>query len=143
MTDDQREIRRKLRVLEHAESSGDVSKTCRYFGAGILGSGEPVFIDGDKPVRPAAKPGWSIRDRCRTTTPTRHHRRSRRRFFTCAASTTSAPCVLLERYPGIRISDAGVYRILCRNDLNRLARGTRSATTSRFPATIFRWTSSF
>ena len=34
MTDDQREIRRRLRVLEHAESSGDVSKTCRYFGIG-------------------------------------------------------------------------------------------------------------
>ena len=31
----------------------------------------------------------------------------------------------LERYHGIRISDAGVYRILCRNGLNRLARGTR------------------
>ena len=34
MTDDQREIRRKLRVLEHAEQSGDVSRTCRYFGVG-------------------------------------------------------------------------------------------------------------
>ena len=34
MTDDQREIRRKLRVLEHTESSGDASKTCRYFRIG-------------------------------------------------------------------------------------------------------------
>ena len=34
MTDDQREIRRKLRVLEHAEQSGNVSRTCRYFGIG-------------------------------------------------------------------------------------------------------------
>ena len=32
MTSDQREIRRKLRILEHAEKVGDVSKTCRYFG---------------------------------------------------------------------------------------------------------------
>ncbi len=31
----------------------------------------------------------------------------------------------LERYHGIKISDAGVYRILCRNGLNRLPRGTR------------------
>ena len=31
----------------------------------------------------------------------------------------------LECYHEIRISDAGVYRILCRNGLNRLARGTR------------------
>jgi hypothetical protein len=34
MTNDQREIRRNLRILEHAEVSGDVSKTCRYFGVG-------------------------------------------------------------------------------------------------------------
>ena len=31
----------------------------------------------------------------------------------------------LERYHGIKIKDAGVYRILCRNGLNRLPRGTR------------------
>jgi len=31
----------------------------------------------------------------------------------------------LKRYHGMRISDAGVYRNLCRNGLNRLARGTR------------------
>jgi hypothetical protein len=31
---DQREIRRKLRVLEYAELSRDVSKPCRYFGIG-------------------------------------------------------------------------------------------------------------
>lgn len=34
MTNDQREIRRKLRILEHAQTSGDVSRTCRYFGVG-------------------------------------------------------------------------------------------------------------
>lgn len=38
MTNDQREIRRKLRILEHAEASGDVSKTCRYFGIGRASS---------------------------------------------------------------------------------------------------------
>ena len=31
----------------------------------------------------------------------------------------------LERYHGIRVSDAGVYRILKRNQLNRLPRGSR------------------
>ena len=34
VTNDQREIRCKLRILEHAEQIGDVSKTCRYFGVG-------------------------------------------------------------------------------------------------------------
>ena len=32
MNADQREIRRKLRILQHAERIGDVSRTCRYFG---------------------------------------------------------------------------------------------------------------
>lgn len=31
----------------------------------------------------------------------------------------------LARYQGIKISDAGVYRILCRNDVSRLPGGTR------------------
>lgn len=34
MKEDQREIQRKLRVLEHADVSGNVRKTCRYFGIG-------------------------------------------------------------------------------------------------------------
>jgi len=34
MTKDQQEIRRKLRILDHAAASSDVSKTCRYFGIG-------------------------------------------------------------------------------------------------------------
>ena len=32
MTSAQRDINRKLRILQHAKSSGNVSKTCRYFG---------------------------------------------------------------------------------------------------------------
>ena len=32
MTNEQREIHRKKRVLEHAERVGNVNKTCRYYG---------------------------------------------------------------------------------------------------------------
>ena len=32
MTSAQRDINRKLRIFEHAKSTGNVSKTCRYFG---------------------------------------------------------------------------------------------------------------
>ena len=34
MSPDQREISRRQRILEHAESSGNVCLTCRYFGIG-------------------------------------------------------------------------------------------------------------
>jgi transposase-like protein len=34
MSKDQREIARKLRILRHAEQTGHVARTCRYFGVG-------------------------------------------------------------------------------------------------------------
>ena len=34
MSKAQREIARKLRILQHAEETGHVAKTCRYFGVG-------------------------------------------------------------------------------------------------------------
>ena len=33
---DEREVQRKLRVLEHAERTGQVAKTCRYFGIEVI-----------------------------------------------------------------------------------------------------------
>ena len=32
--DDEREVQRKLRILQHAEKIGLVARTCRYFGIG-------------------------------------------------------------------------------------------------------------
>ena len=32
ITKDERDIQRKLKVLHHAEKSGHMAKTCRYFG---------------------------------------------------------------------------------------------------------------
>lgn len=34
MSKDQREIARKLRILQRAETTGHVAKTCRYFDIG-------------------------------------------------------------------------------------------------------------
>ncbi len=36
MTNEQREIRRKKRVLEHAEPIHNINQTCRYFGIARL-----------------------------------------------------------------------------------------------------------
>jgi len=32
MSPDEKEIKRKLRVLKHAQDTGNIHKTCRYFG---------------------------------------------------------------------------------------------------------------
>jgi transposase-like protein len=34
MSKDQREMARKIRILQHADDTGHVAKTCRYFGVG-------------------------------------------------------------------------------------------------------------
>ena len=34
MTQKDREIQRRLRILKHAEETGHVGRTCRYFGIG-------------------------------------------------------------------------------------------------------------
>ena len=57
MADDQREIRRKPRVLAYAELSEDVSTTR---GTTVLA--EPVSNDGDRPTGLMAKLGWSVRE---------------------------------------------------------------------------------
>ena len=49
---DEREVQRKLRVLQHAELTAQVAKTCRYFGIGhvwvsLAGRGGP---DPDEPL---------------------------------------------------------------------------------------------
>jgi hypothetical protein len=35
MTREDRDIQRKLKVLRHAEKTGHVARTCRYFGVGL------------------------------------------------------------------------------------------------------------
>ena len=123
MTSDQREIRRKLRILEHAEKLGDVSKTCRYFGiarasfyrwrAAYQKRGEGGLING-KPI-----PKWHAN----RTPPAVEEKvlHLRRKYHLGPIRIVW----YLERYHGIKISDAGVYRILRRHGLNKLPRRTR------------------
>jgi len=123
MTSDQREIRRKLRILEHAEKVGDVSKTCRYFGiarasfyrwrAAYQKRGEGGLING-KPI-----PKWHAN----RTLPAVEEKvlHLRRKYYLGPIRIVW----YLERYHGIKISDAGVYRILRRHGLNKLPRRTR------------------
>jgi transposase InsO family protein len=123
MTSDQREIRRKLRILEHAEKIGDISKTCRYFGIARASfyrwrtayrkRGEGGLING-KPI-----PKWHAN---RTPPEVEEKVLHLRRKYHLGPIRI---VWYLERYHGIKISDAGVYRILRRHGLNRLPRGTR------------------
>jgi hypothetical protein len=43
MNEEQRIVQKQLRALEHAQKTGNVRKTCRYFGNGALGRMPPAM----------------------------------------------------------------------------------------------------
>jgi transposase InsO family protein len=123
MTNDEREIQRKLRALQYAEKVGDARKACRYFGIGKSSfyrwrkayreHGEAGLINAKSiPKNPANRTPPEIVEKVLYLRRKYHLGPIRIVWY-------------LERYHDIKISDAGVYRILKRNGLNRLPRGTR------------------
>lgn len=123
MTEEQREIRRKLRILEHAERIGNVAKTCRYFGVGSSsfyrwrGAFQKHGEDGLRRAKPIAK-----------SHPNRVPDEIVEKVLHLRRKYHLGPIRVvwyLKRYHDISISDASVSRILRRHGLNRLPRGTR------------------
>lgn len=123
MNKDQREISRKLRILQHAEQTGDVSKTCRYFGIG-----RSSFYRWQAAHRKYGAAGLVNRP----PVPKWHANRTpveiEEKVLHLRSQYHLGPMRIvwyLARYHGIRISDATVSRVLKRNGVNRLPRGTR------------------
>jgi hypothetical protein len=123
MKEDRREIQRKRRILEHAAETGNV---CR--SAAISGSAAPVSIGGRLRIDGMGKQAWSIckpipKNPANKTVP-----EIEEKVLHLRRTYHLGPMRIvwyLKRYHDIRISDANVYRILHRNGLNRLPRGTR------------------
>jgi transposase InsO family protein len=131
-----REIQRKLRVLEHAQMTGNVCKTCRYFGIGRASfyrwkaTFDKHGLAGLAPKPPIAR---------------RHPRQIRpeieEKVLYLRRTYHLGPIRIvwhLERYHGIRICDASVSRILKRHGLNRLPErvGRRAVHTKRYAKQI-------
>lgn len=123
MNKDQREIQRKLRILLYADKIGHVAKTCRYFGIGRTSFyrwrqayakyGEAGLVNAP-PI-----PKWHAN---RTPIEIEEKVLHLRRKYHLGPMRI---VWYLERYHDIKISDATVSRILKRNGMNRLPRGTR------------------
>ncbi|HIF13087.1 MAG TPA: IS481 family transposase [Dehalococcoidia bacterium] len=128
----QQDIRRKKRVLEHAARIGNVRKTCRYFGVAWSG-----FYVWKKAYETHGDQGLINQRPCpknpRLCTPPAIVEKVLHLHRTYHLGPI---CIVwyLERYHGITISHAGVYRILRRHGLNRLpARvGRRAVHTHRY-----------
>lgn len=123
MNEDQREIRRKLRILQHADRIGSVAVTCRYFGIG-----SSSFYRWREAYREHGEDGLRRAKPIAKSHPNRTSDEVIEKVLHLRRKYHLGPIRIvwyLERYHGIAISDAGVYRILRRNGLNRLPRGTR------------------
>ncbi len=118
-----REAFHKLRILKYAEEIGGVVKTCRYFGVGRTSFyrwkneyecfGEAGLVDKPStPKNPAKQKPKETIDKILYLRQRYHLGPMRITWY-------------LERYHGIKISDACAYRILKRNGLSRLPRGSR------------------
>ena len=125
MTQDQREINRKLRVLEYAKEIGNVSKACRFYGLSRQGFykwkraydrlGEAGLIR----TKPGPTPG-----KCKLRTPPEIEEKILyiRRNYHLGPLRISW---YLKRYHGIQVSDGGVRNVLKRHNLNRLPRNQK------------------
>lgn len=123
MTKEERDFQRKVRVLQHAEKTGHTRKACRYFGIGISsfyrwrvsyrkhGEAGPKNAKSI-PKNPANQTSAEIVEKVLYLRRKSHLGPIRIVWY-------------LARYQSIKISDAGVYRILKRNGLNRLPRVKR------------------
>ncbi len=132
MTKAQRDIKRKLRVLSFAQESGNISKTCRYFGISrqayyewkhsYAKCGEKGLINSKPcPENPTLRIPQEIEEKILYLRKTYHLGQLRISWF-------------LERYHGLKVSSGGVYQVLKRNGLNRLPRNakTRTVQTQRY-----------
>ncbi len=118
MTNDEREIRRKLRVLEHAQGSGNIAKTCRYYGVprslfylwrAAYEKHGPEGLKRKKPI-PKSHPNQTPPEIVEKILHLRkkYHLGPMRIMWYMA------------RYHQMRVSDATIYRVLKRHGMNRL-----------------------
>jgi transposase InsO family protein len=126
MTDAQRDIKRKLKVFEHAKDTKNISLTCRYFGIS-----RDTFYRWKQAYAERGEKGLINSKPCphnivlRTPSHIEEKILYLRRKYHLGQVRISW---YLARYHGIKISSAGVYQVLKRNDMNRLPRNARKRT---------------
>ena len=123
MSQKKRDVQRKQRIFQNAEEIGHVAKVCRYFGiarASFYRWNELYKKDGEaglinkKPIpkNPTNRAPAEVVDKVLHLRQIYHLGPIRIVWY-------------LACYHDIKISCAGIYRILKRNGVSRLLRGTR------------------
>jgi len=123
---EQRDINRKLRVLKHAEQTGNVSYTCRHFGIS-----RQIYYRWRRAYDAHGKPALVNRKPCPVNMPRRTPAPVEELVLYLRKTYHLGPQRIawyLGRYHDITISAGGVYGVLTRNGLNRLPRNAPKRT---------------
>ncbi len=132
MSAEQREVNRRLRILEHVEISGNVSLTCRYFGIG-----RETFYRWRRKYNLEGQNGLARKKPIGKKWPNQLPDEVVEKILHLRRKYHLGPQRIewyLERYHGIRVSGSSVYRTLVRNGMRRLPRnfGRRKVHTKRY-----------
>ena len=133
MTEVQREIRRKKRVIEYAEKIGHVGRACRHFGF----ARSTFYLWRDR-YRESGDEGLkSRRFGCHHNQPNKTPDEVVEKILHLRRTYPMGPIRIvwyLERYHDIKTSDATVYRVCKRHGLNKLPNrvGRRAVHTHRY-----------
>lgn len=123
MTKAQRDIKRKLRVLNYAQAIGNVSKTCRYFGIS-----RKAYYEWKQGHAQYGEQGLINRKPCPKNLKLRVSAEIEEKILYLRTTYHLGPLRIawfLERYHGLMVSSGGVYQVLKRNELNRLPRNAK------------------
>jgi transposase InsO family protein len=119
-----RDIRRKLRIINHARETRNISKTCRFFGISreifyqwkraYAAAGENALINSKPcPENPKIRVPQPIEEKILHLRKTYHFGAEKISWY-------------LDRYHAIKVSSGGVQGVLRRHGLNRLPQNMKS-----------------
>ena len=118
MTTDEKEINRKLRILNHADQLGNIAKTCRYFGIP-----RSLFYVWRNAYRQRGEEGLKRKKPVPRTHPNQTPDEIVEKILYLRRKYHLGPTRIMwymARYHQMRVSDATIYRELKRHDVNRL-----------------------
>ena len=127
------EINHKLKILRHAESTGNVSRTCRFWGIS-----RDTFYRWKRKYETDGETGLINRKPCPENIALRITRDIEDKALYMRCTYHFGPAKIswyLKRYLRITVSVTGVYGVLRRHGLNRLPRNSarrQTATMQRY-----------
>lgn len=124
------DIARKKRVFSHALETGNITKTCRYFGIS-----RETFYEWKRRYNDRGDEGLINSKPCPENPKLRMPKEIEEKILYLRKNYHFGPVRIawsLERYFGMKVSSTGVYSVLKRNGLNRLPNGKHARSMKTF-----------